>query len=418
MAAALALALLPPAAASAAPGDVQATIAAFGADNPRTTALVWRLDGTGSGTRVAAFGAHVPRIPASTMKLATGAGALIALGPDHRFTTRLLAGPGTRRAGRTLHGPLYLRGAGDPLLSTRAYAARHLAGRGTALARLAVPLRRSGVRLVRGPIVADEGLFDRRRRGPGWPAYYAAYAAPLSALATNQNHAGNGRSAYVSSPPLAAAQRLRGTLRGLGIRHAGGLRSGRTPQGAVPVGAVVSPPLRRIVREMNLHSDNFVAETLLKGTGAAETGHGTTAAGADRTRRLLEERGLLGTRDRLVDGSGLSRANRLSAESLVRIVAAADADRSWGRALLASLPRGGEGTLVRRFATGVATRRVRAKTGYLNGVSAMAGRVVSRRGERYAFAVVANTGDIAGARALQERVVVLLARGDEDVRAR
>jgi D-alanyl-D-alanine carboxypeptidase len=69
---------------------------------------------------------------------------------------------------------------------------------------------------------------------------------------------------------------------------------------------------------------------------------------------------------------------------------------------------------VRRFRSGVATRRVRAKTGYINNVSALAGRVVSRRGQRYAFALLMNTSDIGGAKATQDRVVTLLAAGAED----
>jgi D-alanyl-D-alanine carboxypeptidase/D-alanyl-D-alanine-endopeptidase (penicillin-binding protein 4) len=404
--------------AQARPGAVQAAISQFGASHRATTALVWRLDGSGGGTPVAAFRATTPRIPASTMKLVTSAGALIDLGPGHRFRTQLLAGPGTHRSGRDLVGPIYLRGGGDPMLATRSYAARYLGGAGTSLADLARPLRRRGVRRVRGPIVADEHLFDARRLGPGWPSYYAAYAAPLSALITNQNHAGNTRSRYVSQPALAGAQRLRATLRGVHIAHAGRLRTGRTPAGSRTLATVASPPLHRIVRAMNLDSDNFLAETLAKGVGAAATGRGTTAAGTTRIGGVLSDRGLLRRGDRLVDGSGLSRGNRLSATTLVSVVAAADASPDWGGALIRSLARGGEGTLIRRFTTGVAHRRVRAKTGYLDGVSSMAGRVVSRGGQRYAFAVVANTPDIAGARAVQERVVTLLAAGSEDVAGR
>ena len=58
---------------------------------------------------------------------------------------------------------------------------------------------------------------------------------------------------------------------------------------------------------------------------------------------------------------------------------------------------------------------MRAKTGYLDGVSAMAGRVISRRGQRYAFALLMNSWDIAGAHATQDRVVTLLASGSEDL---
>jgi D-alanyl-D-alanine carboxypeptidase/D-alanyl-D-alanine-endopeptidase (penicillin-binding protein 4) len=190
---------------------------------------------------------------------------------------------------------------------------------------------------------------------------------------------------------------------------------GATPAGGRLLATATSPTLPTILRAMNLDSDNFIAETLAKDVGAYGLGRGTTRAGTARTAALLTGRGILDGGDRLVDGSGLSRANRLSAASLARLIAAADGDPEWGAPLIASLAQGGEGTLVRRFRTGPATKRVRAKTGYLDGVSAMAGRVVSRRGQRYAFALLMNTADIGGARAVQDRVVTLLASGSEDV---
>jgi D-alanyl-D-alanine carboxypeptidase/D-alanyl-D-alanine-endopeptidase (penicillin-binding protein 4) len=349
------------------------------------------------------------------MKLVTSAGSLLQLGPAFRFETELVAGPETSRRGKALVGPIYIRGAGDPVLATRSYGAAYLSGRYTELARLARPLRRSGIRLVRGAVVADERIFDSRRLGPGWPSHYRYYSSPLSGLATNQGYAGNGRSAHVARPPVAAAQRVKAALRGFGVAQVGALKAGAAPPGGRVVASAESPRLPVILRAMNLASDNFIAETLVKGVGAYAIGRGTTRAGTGRTRALLAQRGIVGAGDRLADGSGLSRDNRLSAGTLVRLVAVADANHEWGAALLGSLARGGEGTLVRRFTSGPATKRVRAKTGYLNGVSSLAGRVISRRGQRYAFAMVMNTWDIGGARATQDRVVNLLASGAEDV---
>jgi D-alanyl-D-alanine carboxypeptidase/D-alanyl-D-alanine-endopeptidase (penicillin-binding protein 4) len=376
---------------------------------------VWRLDGSGAGTQVAGFRAETGRVPASTMKLVTSAGALLQLGPAFRFETTVVAGAGTVRRGQALVGPIYLKGAGDPVLATRSYASAYLSGRATEMAGLARPLRTRGIRLVRGAIVADERIFDSRRLGPGWPSYYRYYASPLSGLPTNQSYAGNGRSAHVSSPPVAAAQRLKATLGGFGVAQVGALKAGAAPERGLELASAESPRLPVILRAMNLASDNFIAETLVKDVGAYGSGRGTTRAGAARTRALLAQEGVIGPGDRLVDGSGLSRDNRLTAATLVRLVAAADADPEWGAALLGSLARGGEGTLVRRFTSGPATKRVRAKTGYLDGVSALAGRVISRRGQRYAFAMLMNTADIGGARATQDRVVTLLASGSEDV---
>ncbi len=393
---------------------MQRAITSWSASNPATSALVWRLEDEGPPVFVAGFRQDAPRIPASTMKLITSSGALLQLGPTFRFTTRLLAAGDASVAGTTLTGRVYLRGAGDPVLSTRSYAQRYLSGRATVLTDLVRPIRARGVRLIKGPLIADEHLFDHKRMGPGWPSYYRAYASPLSALVTNQNFAGDGQAAYVSSPTLAAAQRVRAALRGVGVRLRGGLTSGVTPAGARAIGSAVSPPLPVILRAMNLASDNFIAETLAKDVGAYGTGTGTTAAGVARTRALLEQRGIVGPADRLVDGSGLSRENRVAASTFVRLIADADDDPTWGTALISSLAQGGQGTLIHRFLTGPATRRVRAKTGYLNGVSAMAGRVVSRGGEHYAFALIMNSNDILGARTTQERVVNLLAAGSED----
>ena len=400
--------------AQAARGDVQSALDRWSRANPQTTALVWRLDGTGGGTQVAGYKADVPRIPASTMKLVTSAGALLQFGPSHRFTTALMADPSATRDGKVLKGPVYLRGSGDPVLATRSYGAAYLRGRATPLTSLGTGLRASGIRLVRGPIVADESLFDRKRLGPGWPSYYSLYIAPLSALSVNQDFAGSGRAAYVTSPTLAAGQRLRATLKGVGVRQVGPLKAGVTPRGARMLATATSPRLPVILRAMNLDSDNFIAETLAKGVGAAGAGRGSTTAGVQRTRALLADEGILGPKDALVDGSGLSRSNRLAASSLVRLIAAADADATWGRPLIDSLAQGGQGTLIRRFTRGVATKRVRAKTGYLDGVSSMAGRVVSKRGVHYAFALVMNSTDITGARAVQDNVVTLLAAGAED----
>ena len=71
--------------------QVQGAISAFARANPGTSALVWRIDDSGGRVPVASFRPDTPRIPASTMKLVTSAGALIELGPSFRFQTHLSA---------------------------------------------------------------------------------------------------------------------------------------------------------------------------------------------------------------------------------------------------------------------------------------------------------------------------------------
>ncbi len=396
---------------------MQRVVTAWGDGHPGTSVAVWRIDGA-RPVVVAQYQPERPTIPASTMKLVTAAGALLELGPRHRYETVLYGGPTTRRNGRVLTGPLYLRGSGDPVLSTRAYANAHLDGLGGHLPRLARHLRSVGIRQVRGPIVADGTIFDLRRTGPKWRPHYWRFAAPLSGLTSNQSHVGDGQSAQSSTPERRTGTRLRSALRGAGIGHRGRVVTGRTPEGGrdpgyTALGRTTSPPLSRILERMNHSSDNHIAETVLKGLAAGERPATSTAAAAKVERRLRESR-VLGARDRVVDGSGLSRANTLSAASLARLITAADRDSGWGSALIASLPRGGEGTLVRRFRSPKVKNRVRAKTGFLTGVTSLAGRVVSRGGHRYAFAILIEADNTSGGRRLQDGVVNLLARGVED----
>jgi serine-type D-Ala-D-Ala carboxypeptidase/endopeptidase (penicillin-binding protein 4) len=391
---------------------LQAAMAAYGRAHPSTTALVWRL-GPAGPTPIVAFKPDIPRMPASTMKLVTGAGALLTLGPGFRFETRLVAGRHTRRVGRVLKGPVYLKGYGDPVLSTPLYARRFLNGRGGNLGKLAGQLRGEGVSLLRGPIVADETFFDGRRTGNSWKAGYSSECPPLSGLAVNQDYAGEWRSGLVANPPVAAAQRLRGVMGAVGVRQVGRLQAGRAPAHGRVLATVSSPPLRAILGVMLPESDNFIAETLAKDVGAYAHGEGTTQAGTLETSRLLSSRGILGPTDRLVDGSGLSRENRLAATSLVRLLAAATQEPAWGDALIRAMAQGGEGTLKHRFlnSSGV---RVRAKTGYIDGVAGLAGIATSPSGTKYAFAFLMNDWDIGGAHAIQDRIVGALAQGAGD----
>ncbi len=265
-----------------------------------------------------------------------------------------------------------------------------------------------------GPIVVDPSVLDARRTGLQWRSYYWAYAPPLSGVPVNQNYRDDTRRKYAASPDRSSGARIADLLRRNGIRGTDAVRVGVAPSSAVEVAAVESPPLAMILRAMNPDSDNFIAETLRKDVGAYAGNSGSTAEGNRVTTTLLRDRHLLGPRDVLVDGSGLSRANRVSATTLVSILEAAENEPAWGGALVTSLPTGGTGTLIRRFREPGLRNRVHAKTGYINGVSSLAGVVVSPSGERYAFAFLMNDWDVTGAKDTQDRIVRLLASGKAD----
>lgn len=397
--------------AAAAPNPVDGALATWTAKHRDTGALVVRVSPLG-GETLAEYRPDRPQMPASTMKIVTSAGALLGMGPSFRFRTRLLSA--SPALGARPAGPLYLDGAGDPVLATAAYGRRYLGRHFTDLGALAAPLAARGVRAYSGPIVVDATTLDARRTGLQWRSYYWAYCPPLSGAPVNQNYALDTRAKYARAPDRSAGAQLARVMQRNGIRVRGTVRVGRAPASAVEVASVQSPPLAMILRAMNPDSDNFIAETLRKDVGAYAGERGTTAEGNRVTSTLLRDRGLMGPADVLVDGSGLSRANRVSATTLVNILEAAENEPGWGGALVTSLPTGGTGTLVRRFREPGLRRRVHAKTGYINGVSSLAGVVVSPRGERYAFAFLMNDWDIQGARATQDRIVRFLASGRAD----
>jgi len=390
---------------------VASTVDAFAKKNPSISVLVQRLDPSGPVT-VASWKPDTSLAPASTMKIITGAATLLTVGPDFRFTTRLEAGPDGSGPGGTVSGPAYLIGAGDPMLATRAFSRASLDRLGTPLEELARNVREQGTTRITGGVVVDETLFDRERMGPMRKSSYRWECPPLSGIASNQNRADNGTN--VSSPAIAAGQRLVAALRRAGVRVSGGVRAGRDAPGGKIIGQVRSEPVSRIVGFMNLHSDNFTAETLTKDVGAYGAGSGATRIGTARAENLLRERGILQPADNFVDGSGLSHSNRVSAATLVGVLRTAQAEPDWGDVLIESMPQGGEGTLLRRLKGPQVRKRIHAKTGYINGVASLAGTVVSTSGTPYAFAFLMNTPDIGGAQKTMDKAVTLLATGRAD----
>ena len=169
-----------------------------------------------------------------------------------------------------------------------------------------------------------------------------------------------------------------------------------------------SAPLARIVAFMNRESDNFTAEILLKQLGAIDEGAGTSAAGAIVVRRVLAAAAIPLTGVRIVDGSGLSPRNRLTAAALIGILVAAWRSPVIHSAFVQSLAVAGvSGTLDHRMERRPARGVVLGKTGTTRESSALSGYV---RG-RYAFAVLQNGRPVSPfwARRAQDRFAAALA---------
>jgi serine-type D-Ala-D-Ala carboxypeptidase/endopeptidase (penicillin-binding protein 4) len=330
--------------------------------------------------------------PASNEKLPLTYAALVKLGPTFRFATDVL-GAG-EQDGTTWLGSLVLKGNGDPTLTSGD------------LRVLAAKVRAAGIRRVTGGVVGDESWFDARRTVAGWkPSFYISESPPLSALVVDRARVGG----YVTrSPALAAATIFRDALRAAGVTVEGPARLGRADEYSVLIGEVLSAPLASIIRFMDHESDNFTAELLLKQLGAAELERGTSPAGAAVVMQTLAAAGVPTAGVRIVDGSGLSQLDRLTADSLAGLLKVAWADPVIKPVLLAALPVAGvNGTLERRLRRPPARGRVLAKTGTTRDASALSGYV----NKRFAFAVLQNGNPVSywWARVAQDRFAQVLA---------
>jgi D-alanyl-D-alanine carboxypeptidase/D-alanyl-D-alanine-endopeptidase (penicillin-binding protein 4) len=355
----------------------------------RSAALAFDLT---TGTAVFARNDALSLAPASNEKLTVTYAALDSLGPAYRIETDVV-GQG-EQVGTSWHGALVLQGHGDPTLSRRD------------LGTLAGQLRAIGIRRVIGSIVGDESFFDSRRTAPGWkPSFYINESPPLSALTVDRTWFHVRHSA---APALAAASLFRDALRRRGIAVTGPAITGAATADAVELAHVLSPPLAEILRFMDHESDNFTAELLLKQLSAMDEGVGTTAGGAAVVRGLLAAAGVPLAGVRIVDGSGLSSLDRLTARAIVGILRAAWSDPALRPYFVSALAVAGvNGTLRGRLRAPPARGVVRAKTGTTSIASALSGFVR----QRFVFSVLQNGHPVSSwwARRAQDRFVTVLA---------
>ncbi len=195
-----------------------------------------------------------------------------------------------------------------------------------------------------------------------------------------------------------------------------------TPVGTVEPGAelgvVQSPPLIRLVDIMISESDNIVAEALARQVALARDQPASFAGAAAAMTDVLSELGLPADGMTLADGSGLSRTNRISPALLTEMLAlAASPDRPELGGVFSGLPVGGwSGTLRDRYGSAPGTAAgagvVRAKTGTLTRVHAIAGVVTTADGRLLTFAVLTDQVAPDGmepARAALDRIAAALA---------
>jgi len=361
---------------------------------------------TTTGRVLAAVRADIGRSPASVEKLYTTSTALLRFGPDATLATSVLGVGALDPSTGTWNGDLYLRGGGDPSFGSAAFD-RGAYGTGATISALAAAVRAAGVQSVAGRVYGDESRFDTLRGGPA--SGYGLdldLGGPLSGLLYDRGLAQEDGSALQRQPALFAARQLTLALRAAHVSVPRGVTgTSVTPAGAAQLAAVDSPPIATLVQLTLVPSDNLFAEVLLKDLGAQFGAGGSTAAGAAVVLRTAAR--TFHVHPRIVDGSGLSRADRSSPHQVVLLLNAMRANT----ALRAGLPVAGRtGTLAGRMRRTSAQDRCQAKTGTLSNVSALAGYCTAANGHLLAFALIENGVYTPRAKAAEDKLAIALAR--------
>lgn len=377
--------------------------------------------------------------PASNVKLFTSSAAIVMLGKNYQFKTSVLIDSCT--PGGVVLGNCYLKGYGDPLLST------------SDLDSLACMLEQKGITHITGGVAADNSYFDDRQWGLGWtwddePDPDAAF---INALTVNKGCVSvsvSSDSAHVSlsavpqtsfircintasaapfadakpfqlhrtmqdrpniiyaegylepfsfikekfsvrRPDLYAAQLFSEALRHHHIAVHEDISSAPVRLTSREI-ASCAHSLDTVVTEMNKESDNLAAENLLKILGAVRYGApGTSKTGCYAVNNFLSTLGIDTTKYHFVDGSGVSRYNLVSADVVVQLLAGMYRWNSFYSLFFSSLPVAGrDGTLCSRMCSSSATAKVNAKTGTLSGVSTLSGYTRTLDGEPLAFSMM------------------------------
>jgi D-alanyl-D-alanine carboxypeptidase/D-alanyl-D-alanine-endopeptidase (penicillin-binding protein 4) len=382
-------------------------------------------------------------VPASSLKIVTGAAALHTLGVDYRFVTRLLTDGKKRK--HELKGNLYIKGSGDPELSL------------AQLEELVFALKLQGIQRIDGNICVDVSDFDAIDQAPGWMWDEGAvfYNSPLSALTVNHScvdiwvrpnakidHAPTiyirPRTDYVKifsdalvsaeenslsvtrrwmtkentiditgkipssaepfyapipveAPHMYTAFVFQELLKKNDIGCSGEIEVKAAPELTTELASCSSRPLSQIVEQMMKESDNLIADMLFKKIGQVHFGgQGSWQKGTRAVRDFLQQQvGLDVERIVIRDGSGLSRYNQIAPHHLIAALSYMKQQFACSAEFCASLPISGiDGSLSERMQD--VKGKIRAKPGTMTGISSLAGYATTKDGEDLAFTIMLN----------------------------
>jgi D-alanyl-D-alanine carboxypeptidase/D-alanyl-D-alanine-endopeptidase (penicillin-binding protein 4) len=368
-------------------GGLAAVLGPVAAD-PNLGRLGGRITDAITGKELWQMADDVPLVPASTNKVLTAAAALLTLDRQARISTRVVAGS------QNAQGPIVLVGAGDPTLSAAPPDVPTWYRGAPRISDLVEQIHRSG--MTPTAVQVDTSAFTGQTMAQGWDPSDIDNGdiAPIESVMID---AGRIQPSTVNSrrsktPALDAGREL---AKALGMDPAA-VTIASAPSGARQLAVVQSAPLVQRLSEMMDHSDNVLAECIAREVAAAINRPRSFPGAVDAVTNRLSTAHIDTTGVALVDSSGLSVDDRLTAKTLDGTVqAAAGPDQPSLRALLDLLPiAGGSGTLADRFLDQATNQGpagwLRAKTGSLTAINSLVGVVTDRSGRVLTFAFISN----------------------------
>ena len=341
---------------------------------------------------------RVKRAPASNENLLMSMALFEQLDPATRIETRAFVA--TQPIARVIAGDLWITGRGDPTITAGAPYGRSLPFPATKLGALARSIA-GIVDRIDGRVMANTGYFEHDWFAPGWKENFPSDEVALPSALTFEGNARKGN--HIRDPELRAARAMTQKLESMGVSVAGRPGAAQMPSNRTLVATTESRPLATLVRYMNRNSSNFFAEVLGKRLGvAAAEAPGTIAKGASAIEDFAAR---LGVELTAHDSSGLSYRNRVSPAGIVKLLTHVEDSAGYYEVLRRGLPTGGQGTLEERLG-GV---RIRAKTGSLDGVSALSGWLwLKRTGSWAEFSILSSGMYYWTAKGVEDRIVRVL----------
>lgn len=406
----------------------------------------------------------IPLIPASTNKLFTSGIALLNLGTDFSINTEIYSDDSNLNDS-IINGNLYLKGYGDPTLTSadlitlvkkiKGKGIKAITGNiiiddtffeGTFLRNewiedenISVPLPLISAITVDNNSIYIKITGSSKLKSPGIISlednfdYFKLInktkttknKTKLSAVSNFENGKeiiiirGNIRRnittnvlVHLSNPSLYAGHLLSKFLRENGISFWGEIKKGKTTKFSNRL-AVIETPLVELIKPINKNSNNFFAEHLYLIIGAKYSGgNGSPFDASKAINTFLKSINIFNNDLNIVDGSGISRNNQFSTEVLVKFLYHIYLNplifNEFYNSL--SIPQI-DGTLSSRFSNLIPHERLRGKTGTLNGVTTLAGYVISRSGDLLIFSINFNyaQGSQSKMRALQDKIITMIA---------